>query len=123
MQEPAAFDWYPAGFPIGYRLDSPEAGRRLAGGGPTDPSRKEAATKTCSIVTFAAVLSCVILCPPADTTGQAKPAKNNPWVVYDGFAGPGKGKHIVLVSGDEEYRSEEALPHTSRRQCRMSSGG
>jgi len=23
---------------------------------------------------------------------------------------PGKGKHIVLVSGDEEYRSEEALP-------------
>ncbi|MDZ7690815.1 MAG: hypothetical protein U5K69_06715 [Balneolaceae bacterium] len=24
--------------------------------------------------------------------------------------GPGNGKHIVLVSGDEEYRSEEALP-------------
>ena len=24
--------------------------------------------------------------------------------------GPDKGKHIVLVSGDEEYRSEEALP-------------
>ena len=24
--------------------------------------------------------------------------------------GPGKGKHVVLVSGDEEYRSEEALP-------------
>ncbi len=23
---------------------------------------------------------------------------------------PGKGKHIVLVSGDEEYRSEQALP-------------
>ena len=34
----------------------------------------------------------------------------DPWVVYDGFDGPGKGKHIVLVSGDEEYRSEEALP-------------
>ena len=32
------------------------------------------------------------------------------WVVYDGFEGPGKGKHVVLVSGDEEYRSEEALP-------------
>ena len=27
-----------------------------------------------------------------------------------GKAGPGKGKHIVLISGDEEYRSEEALP-------------
>jgi type 1 glutamine amidotransferase len=33
-----------------------------------------------------------------------------PWVVYDGFDGPGKGKSIVLVSGDEEYRSEEFLP-------------
>lgn len=32
------------------------------------------------------------------------------WVVYPGGAGPGAGKHIVLVSGDEEYRSEEALP-------------
>ncbi len=34
----------------------------------------------------------------------------DPWVVYDGFEGPGQGKHIVLVSGDEEYRSEESLP-------------
>ena len=31
-------------------------------------------------------------------------------VVYEGKNGPGKGKHVVLVSGDEEYRSEEALP-------------
>ena len=28
--------------------------------------------------------------------------------------GPGNGKHIVLVSGDEEYRSEEALPMLAR---------
>ncbi len=27
-----------------------------------------------------------------------------------GGEGPGQGKHIVLISGDEEYRSEEALP-------------
>jgi type 1 glutamine amidotransferase len=39
---------------------------------------------------------------------------NNPGVVYDGFDGPGKGKHIVLVSGDEEYRSEEALPQLGK---------
>ncbi len=32
------------------------------------------------------------------------------WATYEGGEGPGKGKHIVLVSGDEEYRSEEALP-------------
>jgi type 1 glutamine amidotransferase len=38
----------------------------------------------------------------------------DPWVVYDGFEGPGKGKHIVLVSGDEEYRSEEALPQLGK---------
>lgn len=33
----------------------------------------------------------------------------DPWVVYEGTDGPGAGKHIVLVSGDEEYRSEQAL--------------
>src|SRR5882672_3028995 len=32
------------------------------------------------------------------------------WVVYEGKDGPGQGKHIVFVSGDEEYRSEEGLP-------------
>jgi trehalose utilization protein len=35
-------------------------------------------------------------------------------VVYEGGEGPGKGKHIVLVSGDEEYRSEEALPQLAK---------
>jgi len=32
------------------------------------------------------------------------------WVVYEGKEGPGVGKHIVFLSGDEEYRSEEGLP-------------
>ena len=32
------------------------------------------------------------------------------WVVYEGKQGPGQGKHIVFLSGDEEYRSEEGLP-------------
>jgi len=32
------------------------------------------------------------------------------WVVYDGEEGPGKGKHIVFLTGDEEYRSEEGMP-------------
>ncbi len=44
--------------------------------------------------------------------GRASAAE--PWVVYDGFDGPGKGKHIVLVSGDEEYRSEEAFPQLGK---------
>ncbi len=41
-------------------------------------------------------------------------ASDKQWVVYDGFKGPGNGKHIVLVSGDEEYRSEEALPQLGK---------
>ena len=32
------------------------------------------------------------------------------WAVFEGSQGPGRGKHIVFLSGDEEYRSEEALP-------------
>ena len=32
------------------------------------------------------------------------------WVHMKGGDGPGKGKHVVLISGDEEYRSEETMP-------------
>ena len=32
------------------------------------------------------------------------------WITYEGKDGPGKGKRIVFLAGDEEYRSEEALP-------------
>jgi hypothetical protein len=35
-------------------------------------------------------------------------------LVFQGKSGPGKGKRIVLVSGDEEYRSEQALPQLAR---------
>jgi hypothetical protein len=31
-------------------------------------------------------------------------------VSYPGKEGPGSGQHVVLLAGDEEYRSEEALP-------------
>lgn len=49
----------------------------------------------------------------ASCWGQAASA-DDPWVVYEGQTGPGKGKHIVLVSGDEEYRSEEVLPQLGK---------
>lgn len=32
------------------------------------------------------------------------------WLTYPGGDGPGKGKHVVLVAADQEYRSEHALP-------------
>ncbi len=39
---------------------------------------------------------------------------DNPRIVFGGGEGLGKGKHVVLVSGDEEYRSEEALPQLAK---------
>src|SRR5262249_38991779 len=38
----------------------------------------------------------------------------DPWIVFEGREGPGKGKQIVLISGDEEYRSEETLPQLAK---------
>ena len=38
----------------------------------------------------------------------------DPWLSIPGGEGPGKGKHVVLVSGDEEYRSEEALTQLAK---------
>jgi type 1 glutamine amidotransferase len=32
------------------------------------------------------------------------------WLEYTGGQGSGKGKKIVLISGDDEYRSEEGMP-------------
>jgi hypothetical protein len=36
------------------------------------------------------------------------------WVTYPAGHGPGHGRKVVLVSGDEEYRSEEALPQLGK---------
>jgi len=36
------------------------------------------------------------------------------WLEFPGGDGPGAGKHIVLVSGDHEYRSEEAFPQLGK---------
>jgi len=36
------------------------------------------------------------------------------WIEFVGKDGPGQGKHIVLISGDDEYRSEEALPQLAK---------
>jgi len=36
------------------------------------------------------------------------------YVEFLGKSGPGVGKHIVLLAGDEEYRSEEAMPQLAK---------
>ena len=48
----------------------------------------------------------LLLCPLF-----ADPARAQEGVVtYPSKDGPGRGRHVVLVAGDEEYRSEEGLP-------------
>lgn len=41
----------------------------------------------------------------------AQPVPDSPqWLTYPGGDGPGKGKHIVLIAADQEYRSEQSMP-------------
>ena len=47
---------------------------------------------------------------PLLTLAVLAPVRAADWATYEGKAGPGRGKHIVFLSGDEEYRSEEGLP-------------
>jgi hypothetical protein len=45
--------------------------------------------------------------------GLAATALANP-LVYEGTEGPGKGKHIVFIASDHEYRGEETCPAIAR---------
>lgn len=36
--------------------------------------------------------------------------QSDEWITFEPGNGPGNGQHIILISGDDEYRSEEALP-------------
>ncbi len=47
-------------------------------------------------------------------SGSLRVEAEDLWVTYEGKEGPGQGKHIVFVSGDDEYRSEEALPQLAK---------
>jgi type 1 glutamine amidotransferase len=41
-------------------------------------------------------------------------AEDKPWVVFEGKDGPGKGKNVVFVTGDDEYYSEVGMPLMAR---------
>jgi len=64
---------------------------------------------------YISVLALILIAGCA-TAPEPAPEETGPvqWVTYEGSNGPGEGKHIVFVSGDEEYRSEEALPQLAR---------
>ena len=52
-----------------------------------------------------------LLCLIAGTSSYSADG-DEPWLKIE--PGPGAGKHIVFISGDEEYRSEEALPQLGK---------
>ena len=54
-------------------------------------------------LTIASVLACAAAFAPSAVAADQ-------WTVLEGKQGPGKGKHIVLISGDDEYRSEDLIP-------------
>lgn len=48
-------------------------------------------------------------------TSAQHPVPESPlWLTYPGGEGPGKGKHIVLITAEQEYRSEQGLPMLAR---------
>jgi len=55
---------------------------------------------------------CCLVFAGSAITANARAA--DPWIVFDGKEGPGHGKQIVLLAGDEEYRSEEGLPQLAK---------
>ena len=59
---------------------------------------------------FAAVVAVSLVAALHGLAPSPALAADQQWIVFEGREGPGHGKHVVLVSGDEEYRSEEALP-------------
>lgn len=42
--------------------------------------------------------------------GIALAADDSQWLTFAGGDGPGKGKKIVLIAADQEYRSEQSMP-------------
>lgn len=51
----------------------------------------------------------------SDAKASQHPIPESPlWLTYPGGDGPGAGKHVVLIAGDQEYRSEYSLPMLAR---------
>jgi len=60
------------------------------------------------------LLCLAIFVSASQLTGAQVAPKSNPWIFLKGGSGPGKGKTVVLIAADEEYRSEETLPQLAR---------
>ncbi|QDU30284.1 hypothetical protein ETAA8_54030 [Anatilimnocola aggregata] len=53
-------------------------------------------------------------------TAAEHPVPASPlWLTYSGDKGPGAGKHIILIAGDQEYRSEHSMPMLARLLAKL----
>lgn len=59
----------------------------------------------CASLVFSLMIAC---------SGAHSAQADDQWIQFKGGAGPGQGKKIVLMGGDEEYRSEEGLPQLAK---------
>ncbi len=66
------------------------------------------------ILIFFAVVSTGCESAASEQSEQADAPPNPHLISFEGDSGPGLGKHIVLLAGDHEYRSEEILPAMAR---------
>jgi len=62
------------------------------------------------IVMKSTLTKLALMCLSATYLQAAQPADHLVFEDATNGVGPGKGKHLVFLSGDEEYRSEEAMP-------------
>jgi hypothetical protein len=57
------------------------------------------------------VSPCLFLLLASCAAAPPHPVPDDPrWLTYPGGDGPGRGKHIVLVAAEQEYRSEQSMP-------------
>src|SRR5215212_2860015 len=68
------------------------------------------AAHRCRSVIVSLLVGCAMLEGINSARAQQAGAQGPLFIPYEAKDGPGPGKHVVFVSGDEEYRSEEGLP-------------
>ena len=63
-----------------------------------------------------ALIGCALLlgCHSTQADDAHPVPESDLWLTYKGGDGPGKGKHVVLLAAEQEYRAEQALPMLAR---------
>ena len=57
-----------------------------------------------------------VLANARQNPGEHPVPKGDLWLTYPGSDGPGKGKHVVLIAAEQEYRSEQSMPKDDRER-------